>query len=417
MAKLHTCDIPREAKSQGMKRVCFVQHAGSLGGSAVSLRYTIQGLKALGYRIKVVLVRPSRTLEAFYLEAGAEVEHASWMPLFEHTTAGWAHPLKPIRLGIQLRSIFVHLLAGHNYRAFAESHRDWIIHLNSSVLALVARGLSRWGSRLVWHIRESPIHGLLGFRKRLLEREMRRTPSKCIFISEYDREQWIPGERRAKVIKNFVPKEFTEIHKAPYLGTLRILYLGGSANIKGPKVLLRALSIIKKEKIKFYCTMPGAKTLPPASRRGRVIRPLANLLGIKTESQKLWTDIQIRGLREDIAMIDFTVNVMGLLENTDVVVFPSTAPHFARPVVEAAASAVPSIGSRIGGVEELIDEGITGLLFEPGNSAELAERLALLARRRDLLKAMGEKAKEKALSEFDLNLQCKKIDELYTECR
>ena len=60
----------------------------------------------------------------------------------------------------------------------------------------------------------------------------------------------------------------------------------------------------------------------------------------------------------------------------DVIAFPSLfGEGLPMAVLEAMAAGVPVIGSRLDGIPEAIDDGINGLLVEPGNPTELAEKI------------------------------------------
>jgi glycosyltransferase involved in cell wall biosynthesis len=63
-------------------------------------------------------------------------------------------------------------------------------------------------------------------------------------------------------------------------------------------------------------------------------------------------------------------------------VFPTVA-------LEALSHGIPVIGSRIGGIPEIVQDGITGFLFEPGNVDELAGKMRLLWENPDLCRQMG----------------------------
>lgn len=62
-------------------------------------------------------------------------------------------------------------------------------------------------------------------------------------------------------------------------------------------------------------------------------------------------------------------------------------------VIEAFASGTPVIGARIGGIPELVIDGETGFLFEPGNVNELVERINKLLENRDTLTHMGHRCR------------------------
>ncbi len=69
-------------------------------------------------------------------------------------------------------------------------------------------------------------------------------------------------------------------------------------------------------------------------------------------------------------------------------------------IVEAMMGAKPVVASHIGGIPEIVDDGVTGMLFEPGNAEDLAEKIQYLWDRPDLCRQMGEAGREKALREY-----------------
>ena len=69
-------------------------------------------------------------------------------------------------------------------------------------------------------------------------------------------------------------------------------------------------------------------------------------------------------------------------------------------VIEAMLHKLPVIVSRIGGLPEIVDDGKTGLLFNPGNEEELAKKIRYLWERPELCGKVGEAGREKALSEY-----------------
>jgi glycosyltransferase involved in cell wall biosynthesis len=94
-------------------------------------------------------------------------------------------------------------------------------------------------------------------------------------------------------------------------------------------------------------------------------------------------------------------DIPALLAASACLVFPSSVPHFARPVIEAAAMGVPSVASDLGGPRELIVDGETGLLVPPNDPATLAEAVTGLLRDPARAAALGEAAYQRALRLFD----------------
>jgi glycosyltransferase involved in cell wall biosynthesis len=68
--------------------------------------------------------------------------------------------------------------------------------------------------------------------------------------------------------------------------------------------------------------------------------------------------------------------------------------------IEAMASGTPVVASRLGGIPEVVEDGVTGVLVEPGNIAELRERLAEVLGDRHLAERLGRNARERFLEKF-----------------
>jgi glycosyltransferase involved in cell wall biosynthesis len=82
------------------------------------------------------------------------------------------------------------------------------------------------------------------------------------------------------------------------------------------------------------------------------------------------------------------------MEAAQALVLPSICyESFPRTLVEAFACGLPVIASRLGGMAELIQDGVTGLLFHPGDAQDLAAKLAWAQANPDALAAMGRAAR------------------------
>jgi glycosyltransferase involved in cell wall biosynthesis len=103
-----------------------------------------------------------------------------------------------------------------------------------------------------------------------------------------------------------------------------------------------------------------------------------------------------------------------LIGKADIVVVPSLWEEaFGLIVAESMASGTPVIASRIGGIPELIENDVSGHLFEPGNAEELAFKIVKLLSDKQKQAAMSEAAQEKVVRQFDIFDQIKAIVEIY----
>jgi N-acetyl-alpha-D-glucosaminyl L-malate synthase BshA len=89
-----------------------------------------------------------------------------------------------------------------------------------------------------------------------------------------------------------------------------------------------------------------------------------------------------------------------LLPLADLMIMPSELESFGLAALEAMACKVPSIATRVGGVTELIDDGVTGLLYPVGNVEDMAAGAVGLLKDRDRLEAMRDAGRKTAQSRF-----------------
>jgi len=84
-------------------------------------------------------------------------------------------------------------------------------------------------------------------------------------------------------------------------------------------------------------------------------------------------------------------------------------------VLEAFALGIPVIGSRIGGIPELIKDGETGLLFEPGNVNDLRDKIIKLLSGPDKVVQMGKNAWALAEKEYNAELHYERLVKIYND--
>ncbi|MCF6237089.1 MAG: glycosyltransferase family 4 protein [Gammaproteobacteria bacterium] len=93
--------------------------------------------------------------------------------------------------------------------------------------------------------------------------------------------------------------------------------------------------------------------------------------------------------------------LVGFYKQARVIVLPSVWwETFGLVVVEAMLHGKPVICSKIGGLSEIVEDGVTGLLVEPGDPKDLAEKVQHLWDRPELCRQMGMAGREKALREY-----------------
>jgi glycosyltransferase involved in cell wall biosynthesis len=115
-----------------------------------------------------------------------------------------------------------------------------------------------------------------------------------------------------------------------------------------------------------------------------------------------------------------------LYRGSQVLALPSVhVTHYGRTIaisellglsaIEAMACATPVVASSVGGLPEVVEDGITGFLVEPGNTEELRERLAEILGDRRLAERLGRRARERFLERFTWEACAERCLSAYSE--
>jgi glycosyltransferase involved in cell wall biosynthesis len=396
------------------KRVLYVQHAGCLGGSATSLRYLAEGMRAAGVDCTIALARPCRELFDWYAAAGIPTIAAPEICCWDHSTVAPRHLANPRHL-LDLASVARRWRSSKRATLqLVERIGPELVHLNSMPLSNAASALTEAGVPFVWHVREPPPDQ--GLRTALIRGIMNLSPQ-CVFITRYDKQQWV-GDGAGRVIYNCVPDDWFDwqpIEPAPpaATGIVRFAYLGGFSEAKGVGVLLEALRLLKHTVGGWECVMPGCLEDSRYTSRPRFVKRLARAVGYRNLRERLLP--QFQSLAPVVQLQPFMSDVRALLRRVDFVVFPATLPHFPRPVIEAAALGRPTVGTDVGGVNECIVHRDTGLLCRPNDPVALAESLREMIESPELRREAGGRAYERAVGTYSLTAQRIAVSEVYRD--
>ena len=108
--------------------------------------------------------------------------------------------------------------------------------------------------------------------------------------------------------------------------------------------------------------------------------------------------------------------VAGHLTRSLALIVPSvTYETFGLVVVEAFACGTPVIASRIGGLPELVEDGVTGLLFTPGDATDLARKMAWAQAHPEAMEAMGRRARKRYEADYTGDVNYKQLMAIYRD--
>lgn len=180
-----------------------------------------------------------------------------------------------------------------------------------------------------------------------------------------------------------------------------VLHVGRLVEVKGAEILIRAFAALPK-------TRTAAELV---------------LIGDGPLKGKLESLVRSLGIGERVRFLGALphVEVLAWMRRAAVLAVPSVRTASGRieglgmVALEAAATGVPAVGSRVGGIPEAIVDGRTGFLLPPGDVGALAARLDALLGDRGLRSRFGLEGRAHAERRFDLRRQTAELETLYDE--
>lgn len=122
---------------------------------------------------------------------------------------------------------------------------------------------------------------------------------------------------------------------------------------------------------------------------------------------------QQRGLADHVVFLGFRPNAQRLIPAFDIVAVPSHVEPLGNATLEAMASARPVIGARVGGIPEMIEEGVTGTLVPSRNAERLADAIESLVRDPQKARAWGQAGRRRAERCFSVEAHVTHVASVY----
>lgn len=181
----------------------------------------------------------------------------------------------------------------------------------------------------------------------------------------------------------------------------RILGVGRLVEKKGFAVLVDACRILRDRGVAFSCEIIGGGAEEAGLRK-------------QIESARLGSRVVLTGAveTEQVAERMALASVLALpcVEGRD-----GNVDALPTVLLEAMARARPVVSTRLSGIPEIVDEGVTGLLVEPGDAATLADALQSVLEDRARAVQMGLFGRERAERLFDLDRNACEVGRFFRE--
>ena len=176
-----------------------------------------------------------------------------------------------------------------------------------------------------------------------------------------------------------------------------ILFAGRLENSKGIEILAQAIPVILKRfpQAKFYFAGQDCKY---------------------NDRQQTWSQLLIREFGKEHIVYLGSLSTQGLVryyQTSTICVVPSLYEPGGTVTFEARACGCPLIASRVGGLEEVIEDRHTGLLISPGDAVALADGVIELLQQDQLRRGISQKALESVSKNFDLKIIAQQTADAY----
>jgi len=118
--------------------------------------------------------------------------------------------------------------------------------------------------------------------------------------------------------------------------------------------------------------------------------------------QSLEAEARRRGVASEFVPVVEHRRVPAYLADADAFVLPSSIEGHPKALLEAMSAGVPCVASSVGGNRAIIEQGVTGLLFDVGDEGALADALARVLGDPDSARARAERARARVVERYDL---------------
>jgi glycosyltransferase involved in cell wall biosynthesis len=247
-------------------------------------------------------------------------------------------------------------------------------------------------------------------RRIFLDRELiARRADAFVAVSREDQRRMIEIERVAPAKTRFIANGIPPFPPADPARDVRAeLGLGADQSIVGvvatlrPQkaldVLLRAVPLVREQ-------VPDATVL--------IVGGADEVGG--PEEQRLHTVAAELGLGDEVRFLGERFDVPDLVAAFDVAALSSDFEGSPLSVMEYMEAGKPVVATRVGGLPDLVEDGVNGLLVEPQDPAALAAALVEVLRDPERAVRMGEAGRRRRREEFSIEATARKVGELYEE--
>lgn len=380
--------------------VLFLDHTAKLGGGEIALLHLLQHLDRRRFEPVVVLAENgpfAEQLRALGIESYV-------FPLAPHVVNTRKESLGASSL-LRLHVIWDVLAYCTRVGKFARNRGVDLIHTNS-LKADIIGGIAARIAKLpvVWHVRDRIDSDYLPpFAAQCFRLLCRVMPDFIVANSGATlRTMRLPGGARYAVVHSghavvhdgIVPRAVAEKEHSQ---TMLVGMVGRLTRWKGQHVFLKAAEKVRRR-------FPSA--------RFRIIgSAMFGEEAYEREIRKLATSL---GLDDCVEFMGFRGDVPRLIDEFDVLVHASiTGEPFGQVIIEGMLAGKPVVATNGGGVPEIVEDWVTGLLVPMSNASAMSDAICSLLANPSLARRMGTAGRDRALKNFTVELAAQRMEGVF----
>lgn len=378
-------------------KVLFVENAGILSAGA--------------FHSMVVLIKCLRQYEVESYVAipkgvnGINILIENKIPFIEMKSCSYSWMIKndaPLLEKIKMPLKFVYTyFESFKLAKYCEKQGIQIIHENTSACYIGKFVSDLLHIKHVWHIREfmeEDFDARIWCRNTAIKYFNSSDAVITVSRAIYDKYSSEIDNKKMHLIYNGIPilKFYKENHEIFKSETIKILSVGRICKGKGQDILIKAAGLLKREygiEVSIYLA---------GSYNDENLKKIVNL----SKENDVYDKVQILGQYNKIEE---------LYQKCDVFCMTSLCEGFGKVTIEAMLSGMLVIGSDSGGTSEIIEDNYNGLLFNPGDSEMLKDKIYYTLLNRTEMKRVALKGQQIAKEKYDAFRNAKEIYDLYKE--
>jgi glycosyltransferase involved in cell wall biosynthesis len=144
--------------------------------------------------------------------------------------------------------------------------------------------------------------------------------------------------------------------------------------------------------------------------------PIKLTIGGNGEIRRLLGEIKNYGIAKDVQYRGWIGDKERdlILRESDIFILPSYAEGMPMAILEAMAYSVPVVSTKVGGIPELISDGETGYLINPGDLDALYKKIAYMSENLNHMISIGERGREVICAKHNIQIITQQINEIYS---